>query len=209
MTRFLTATVGALFALIAALYLDFLGSEVVVLTQVIKGTNFVFLVLTVFAVYFFLLFAPMKRKDANSELLLVVATLQFIPIVIVSFAYCYTEVGLKNASERTDYLYFSIVTFTTLGYGDITPTALSKFYAALQALTGFIFVPVLFAQFVTVLRDLKSGESDDSLSVNELGNTFSISPIDRGETVDVAELLELPDDDEPPSDTEDDMNRES
>lgn len=43
-------------------------------------------------------------------------------------------------------IYFSIITFTTLGYGDITPySAFSKFLASIEALTGVIFMAIFTA----------------------------------------------------------------
>ena len=49
----------------------------------------------------------------------------------------------------TDWLYFSFVTMTTLGYGDITPTsAASRALVTLQAICGQFYLTVLVAWLV-------------------------------------------------------------
>jgi hypothetical protein len=49
--------------------------------------------------------------------------------------------GLKGAtSGLLSYAYFSTTTYTTLGYGDITPTGPIRFIASVEALTGFVLV---------------------------------------------------------------------
>jgi hypothetical protein len=80
---------------------------------------------------------------------------------------------LADEGGRPHLLYFSFVTLTTLGYGDITPVnskALSL--ALLEAIIGQLFVAVTIARVVgihsagaTNLRSRDSGESrEDSLS---------------------------------------------
>lgn len=39
-----------------------------------------------------------------------------------------------------DALYFSVITGTTLGYGDLIPIGVSRFFAALQSLVSFILL---------------------------------------------------------------------
>lgn len=39
-------------------------------------------------------------------------------------------------------LYFSVITFTTVGYGDITPVGLSRFVAMLEVLSSIFIVPI-------------------------------------------------------------------
>ena len=54
-----------------------------------------------------------------------------------------------NAPTFHDYLYFSFVTLTTLGYGDITPLApLSRSVAVLVAITGQLYLAILVAMLV-------------------------------------------------------------
>ena len=60
--------------------------------------------------------------------------------------------GLDNLNV-INMLYFSYTTLTTLGYGDITPVAgLAKSLAALEAVTGLMFVSVLVARLVAMYR---------------------------------------------------------
>jgi uncharacterized membrane protein len=55
----------------------------------------------------------------------------------------------QHPPEMFDYLYFSFVTLTTLGYGDITPLSnLSRSTAVLLAITGQLYMTILIALLV-------------------------------------------------------------
>jgi len=57
----------------------------------------------------------------------------------------------RGASDLEPFIYFSFVTLTTLGYGDLTPgTAPAQFLAISEALTGQIYLVVLVARLVSV-----------------------------------------------------------
>jgi hypothetical protein len=56
---------------------------------------------------------------------------------------------MRVGRAETTALYFSFVTLTTLGYGDIVPTApISRMLASLEAVTGQLFLAVLVARLV-------------------------------------------------------------
>ena len=79
--------------------------------------------------------------------------------LVWSFAYLIAEEifpgsfnGLTGTSWQTnidDVLYYSMVTLTTLGYGDITPMQpLTRFLAFMEAITGIFFTTVLVASLI-------------------------------------------------------------
>lgn len=53
-----------------------------------------------------------------------------------------------NLRNWLDCLYFSVVTFTTLGYGDLTPLGSSRIVAALEAFTGSFSLALFVVLFV-------------------------------------------------------------
>lgn len=58
---------------------------------------------------------------------------------------------LDGAARPGDYTYFSFVTLTTLGYGDITPaTEIAKRLAVVEAFVGQVFVITLVARLVSL-----------------------------------------------------------
>ena len=76
------------------------------------------------------------------------------------FAFLYLAVGdLRDAPffaqpgphEQSEYLYFSFVTLTTLGFGDLSPAVgLPQALTALEALLGQVFLVTLVARLVTL-----------------------------------------------------------
>ncbi len=72
---------------------------------------------------------------------------------IFIFAYFYYFYGLKGLEGvvKNDYLislYFSIVTWTTLGYGDFSPMPDIRFIASFEALLGQIYMALLTGLFL-------------------------------------------------------------
>lgn len=65
----------------------------------------------------------------------------FILLVTLLFAFAYSRVGVDYGDYDTTFspLYFSIVTLTTLGYGDVVPASIpAQVLAALEAMTGYV-----------------------------------------------------------------------
>ena len=60
--------------------------------------------------------------------------------------------GTRARTARlTDWMYFSFVTLTTVGYGDITPVATSaRSLAMLEALTGQLYPAIIIARLVSL-----------------------------------------------------------
>ncbi|WP_353572772.1 ion channel [Candidatus Albibeggiatoa sp. nov. BB20] len=83
---------------------------------------------------------------------------------IVFFAICYFLLGIQSSSGELAFhpsnswlenlqnfancLYFSVVTFTTLGYGDIAPVGFSRLFAALEAFSGTFMTALFVVVFV-------------------------------------------------------------
>ena len=60
-------------------------------------------------------------------------------------------------AHMMDFMYYSLVTMTTLGYGDITPlSAPAKSVAAMQALLGQIYIAIIIARLVGLHMKQKS-----------------------------------------------------
>ena len=78
---------------------------------------------------------------------------------ILSYAVLYRHFGVvdvdKPSSDPVTCLYFSIVTWTTLGYGDVRPTPDARLLAASESVVGYIVMAIsigLFASFFQHLR---------------------------------------------------------
>ncbi len=52
-----------------------------------------------------------------------------------------------------DFLYFSLTTLTTLGYGDIRPvTAVARIWTSLEAVAGVLYIALLVARLISIYR---------------------------------------------------------
>lgn len=63
--------------------------------------------------------------------------------IILLCALLYTWIGSSSATANFgDYLYFSVITFTSLGYGDISPVGIGKLVASIEVFSGLITVAI-------------------------------------------------------------------
>ena len=59
-----------------------------------------------------------------------------------------SECAATCVSGFSDSVYFSIVTATTLGYGDFAPAVDARLMAAIQAITGYVFLGFTLSFFL-------------------------------------------------------------
>jgi len=70
-----------------------------------------------------------------------------------------TNAGPRSMNGFTGF-YFSFITLSTVGYGDITPVSrIARWLAAMEAMTGLLYVAVLIARLVSLYSAPKSNDS--------------------------------------------------
>ncbi len=82
-------------------------------------------------------------------------------------AFTFTDPSLEKTLNWSDYLYYSFITLTTVGYGDIVPLApQARSTAILEATTGVLFIAVMVSKtiglYVVELRN-RSKEEENKL----------------------------------------------
>ena len=97
----------------------------------------------------------------------------------------FAQSGTHNAP---DFVYYSLITMTTVGYGDLSPAVgLPRTMAVLEALTGQIFLVVLVARLVSMyqpkipgapLRDLEESPVADNTGEGSPGGKARVEALD-------------------------------
>jgi hypothetical protein len=80
-------------------------------------------------------------------------------LIAIAFNYIFLDVqrfgttAFFGVQESTSsFMYFSLVTITTLGYGDLAPaTNIGRFFATSEAIIGQVFLVTIVARLVTLL----------------------------------------------------------
>ncbi len=100
------------------------------------------------------------RDDTGPDRLLDVILAYLL--VAATYAFVYEAVNVAHPGSLTmegrsctpaDYIYFSVTTLTSVGFGDALPrTTVTRAIAMAQALTGQLYVAVLIARFVNARR---------------------------------------------------------
>lgn len=141
---------------------------------------------------FLSLYSLNTATDTFSNVFSLLLYVVVIAFTLNTFAHIYSVLLLETPVENYnakyfDYLYFSIVTFTTLGFGDFTPSPESRMYAATQAVLGYIYLGILVGKIISVSTSKKSSfnnfeKTSNSKSKGEIKKQrITLYP---GETVD-------------------------
>jgi hypothetical protein len=75
------------------------------------------------------------------------------------------DLAHDSAAQSTQYFYFSLVTLTTLGYGDISPISrAAQSMATMEAVVGQLYLVVIVARLVAmeIAASMRPGAADDS-----------------------------------------------
>jgi voltage-gated potassium channel len=90
--------------------------------------------------------------------IVIIFTIVSVSAIIFLFAILYRWTGIQSDSTKThclaDCIYFSVITITTVGYGDFHPYNLSgRIVASTEALSGLVLLGVLIASLSNMLRE--------------------------------------------------------
>jgi voltage-gated potassium channel Kch len=133
-----------------------------------SNAHLALVVFAFFVVHLSVQLLPKLALDIDHRIAMAGISVLFIPLLIICFAHAYREIGLKEVGENIDYIYFSVVTFTTLGYGDITPDGNGRVFAILEAISGFLFVPLLISQLINTTKDAGEEYRRDAEEVKKI-----------------------------------------
>ena len=112
-------------------------------------------------VYLFLCITLMQSKSFSLASLfrMVGVSVGAMIAMLLNYTILFRSVGIvsngKASKEAADCLYFAAITWTTVGYGDCVPSAEGRLYAALTALTGYVFMAIFIAVLVHMFANLE------------------------------------------------------
>ncbi len=92
------------------------------------------------------------RSPRRLLFLMGVSFIQVVPFLFAAVygAFGYNDHCVIGAEGPADILYFSYVTFTTVGYGDMSPTGFCRGLAVAEAVTGYILLGMFVAAAVAL-----------------------------------------------------------
>jgi hypothetical protein len=102
-----------------------------------------------------------KAKDNQGRGGFVEWTLILLLLIIAGSIFGFSDVcqtlGIQDGSGRIardadSCLYFSLITWTTVGYGDFAPTPDFRIFAALEALLGYLMMGIFLVFLVAFIR---------------------------------------------------------
>lgn len=110
-------------------------------------------------------------------------------VMLAAFGAVYQQLGLIDDTGAGgpmvhDFwiaLYYSVVTFTTLGYGDFYPHGIGRALAGMQALTGYIILGLLASVAASVISPHNpAGRRDGEAEGDEGGDGYGYRDRDGG-----------------------------
>ncbi len=115
------------------------------------------IVIPILAIVFY---AVKKLTSSKAQWLSLLYLFIGMLVIINIFAFIYYLNQFQE--DYLEALYFSMVTWSTLGYGDLQPNNLNRFFAAFEALLGYLYLGILVSVFYKCLVN-----ESNTLSINQ------------------------------------------
>jgi len=121
-------------------------------SKILAGFFYIFMVVVILNYIF-------KEKQITSDVIAGAICAYFLIGILWSSVFTIFEflepgsfdIPQNLQEESTSFTYYSYVTLTTLGYGDITPvSAQAKSFSLLEAITGQLYLAILIARLVAI-----------------------------------------------------------
>ena len=145
---------------IAILAMIFTSILIGVLTYIVARNIVVWkigLIMTaLFICFFFISLSSVSRKF-HVTIFSLISLFAYFFLIILLFGQIYQNIGGivddsgNSVTDTFTCIYFSIVTFTTLGYGDLHPVGTARAIAAAEALLGYMCMGLLIGVIVFLL----------------------------------------------------------
>ena len=142
-----------------------------------RDATVIVMALVLVAAFFWLLSTRLVRLFAGrgSYTLEACLALANVLLLLAAFAALYAQYGLTDTTsepEQTthryaDAAYYSVVTFTTLGYGDLQPKGVPRVLACIETFVGYIVLGLLASTastFVQAAAQAKLRDDDESVT---------------------------------------------
>ena len=151
--RYVIAGLSLALVMLVSLWLQyFIPNKAIDAVGMLTGVFFIGLVISSFLGFM------IKSADVNLEVIYMAILLYLLAALMWAFIYAFLEL-VDPASFNIDvdhpqeyflvFQYYSFVTITTLGYGDITPvTEVAKAFSILEAIVGQLYLVVAVAWLV-------------------------------------------------------------
>src|SRR5262249_50467365 len=116
-----------------------------------------------FSVWLWLAIAGNTFRTVMGKLMICLLMLGLLCNWVLLYAVAYAYLGLIDGErlvrEPITCLYFSIVTWTTLGYGDVRPSMDARLVAASEALLGYTWMAFFIGMFALLFKQRAEGTS--------------------------------------------------
>ena len=141
-----------------------------------------FAFMSIFSFSFLRISITMKKQSVIHKIASVIAFCAVAYALVLYYSVGCTYFGIVGSAgpahpitDGPSCFYFSIVTWTTLGYGDLSPSPGFRLIAASEAICGYIFMAMLMSLVSAVM--LAPAATNVSQEGNSEGSVSSVEPV--------------------------------
>lgn len=135
-----------------------LGALLILSTILVGSAVWLGLELSLMALHGWLMRPPHRLKLTAALIMSLTGTLAMITVSVWIWAVAFFWLDIFDTMEAS--LYFAMVSFTTLGLGDVLMPVEWRLFGAMSAANGFLSFGLVSALLVETMRNIRLGQRD-------------------------------------------------